>query len=839
MAPDDTDQRRNPSDADAALELRASEERFRELIENVQDVVWSVRFAHDPLRAPTSFVSNQSWDLLGHRPEEFLANPKLWSAGVHPDDWPMVEAASEQLAAGGPSQTRVYRFRHGRTGEYIWLEDRLAPRRDAAGAVVGLFGVARDITARMRAERRDRHRAAVLERIARNDPLPAILAEIVALVEAESGDALCSVLLLDRDGRHLRHGAAPRLPESYNRAIDGVAIGPTVGSCGTCAFTGRRVIVEDIQTHPYWTPYRELAEGAGLRSCWSEPILCSKGKVLGTFAIYHEQPRAPTPSDLDAIGLAANLASIAIERVRAEESLRESEERFRVIFEQAAVGAVQLDVRTNRFARMNDRFCRILGRTEAEVRACDVAAVTHPDDREATARALARLVSGEIREYALEKRYVRPNGEVRWVNLNVSAMWRPGDSPTLNIGIVEDITDRKKAEEDRRRLEDQLRHAQKLESLGVMAGGIAHDFNNLLTGILGYCDLARRELPLISPAGDLIDQAVQGARQAADLTKQMLAYSGKGTFAVEPIVLANLVEEMARLLQISISKRCVLRLDFDRALPAIEADSAQIRQIVMNLVINASEAIGDRDGTIAVSAAARECDRAALDGAIAEPPLAPGRYVVLEVADTGAGMTAETRAKIFDPFFTTKFTGRGLGLSAVLGIVRGHRGGIQCESAPGRGTTFRLFFPAAGRAAERTAESSRTADLWRGRGTVLVVDDESSILQMARQMLKTMGFAVLTAADGRSALDVFQDAKEPIDLVLLDRTMPHMDGDETFRELMKIAPELRVVMTSGYSEQAVAGLGDRLAGFLQKPYRFDELRTAVRRALAPERRTVS
>lgn len=822
---------------DADNELRASEERFRELIENVQDVVWSVRFAEDPLLAPTTYVSNQSWEILGHRPEEFLTNSKLWSSAVHPDDWSKVVAATERLAAGGPNLTRVYRFRHGLTGEYIWLEDRLAPRRDASGAVIGFFGIARDVTERKRAERREHHRAAVLERIARNDSLPEILEEIVALVEAESSDTLCSVLLLDRDGRNLRHGAAPRLPEFYIRAIDGVAIGPNVGSCGTCAFTGRRVIVEDIPSHPFWSAFRELADRARLRSCWSEPILSSTGRVLGTFAIYHDQPRSPTPIELETIGIAATLASIAIERMRSEESLRESEERFRVIFEQAAIGVVQLDVRTNRFVRMNERYCRILGRSEQELRECDIATVTHPDDRESSTRALARLVSGEVREYSLEKRYLRPDGEIRWVNLNVSAMWRPGEPPSLNIAVVEDITDRKKAEEDRRRLEDQLRHAQKLESLGVMAGGIAHDFNNLLTGILGYCDLARRELPPGSTAGDLIEQAVRGARQAADLTKQMLAYSGKGTFVVEPVVLSNLIEDMARLLQISISKRCVLRFDFDPRLPAIEADSAQIRQIVMNLVINASEAIGDRDGTIAVTAASHECDSAALVGVIADPPLQPGRYVVLEVADSGAGMTVETRARIFDPFFTTKFTGRGLGLSAVLGIVRGHHGGIQCESEPGRGTTFRLFFPAATREADRVAEPSRTTDLWRGRGTVLVVDDEASIVQLARQMLKTMGFSVLTASDGRSALEVYRSAREPIDLVLLDRTMPLMDGDETLRELLLYDPDARVVMTSGYSEQSVAAIGHKLAGFLQKPYRFDDLRTVVRRALVPPDRS--
>jgi PAS domain S-box-containing protein len=834
MATDNSNLRRltlQPGSGDSTRDLRASEERFRELIENVHDVVWSVRFADDPLRGPTTFVSSQSRELLGYSPDDFLENANLWSSCVHPDDLPRLEETARRLTSGGPAQTRVYRFRHGRTGEYRWLEDRLAPRRNSAGELIGLFGVARDITDRTRADRREAHRLIVLERIAKRTPLREQLEAIVAMIEDESNDALCSVLLLE--GRQLRHGASQRLPEFYIRAVDGVEIGPTVGSCGTCAHTGRRVVVEDIQADPLWKEYRELAARAGLRSCWSEPILSSTGVVLGTFAIYHDHPQAPSSLELDAIATAANLASIAIERENSEQSLRESEERFRVIFEKAAVGVVQLDVRTYRFARMNERYCQILGRSEDEVRATNFKELTHPDDRAASVAALDQLVSGKVRTYALEKRYVRPNGEVRWVNLNVSAMWRPDEPPSLNIGIVEDITDRKKAEDDRRRLEEQLRHAQKLESLGVMAGGIAHDFNNLLTGILGYCDLARRELAPGSVAHDFIVEAVQGARQAADLTQQMLAYSGKGTFVVGPVVLSKLIEDMARLLHISISKRCALRFDFEPNLPAIEADAAQLRQIVMNLVINASDAIGDRDGTIAVSAVTLTRDRIVTDCGPGDRELPEGRYVVLEVADTGCGMTAETRSKIFDPFFTTKFTGRGLGLSAVLGIVRGHGGAIQCVSEPGRGTTFRLYFPVSTRGSNDCLASGAEGDDWRGRGTVLVVDDEEAILAMAQHMLRAMGFEVQTASNGRMALELLRESSEPIDLILLDRTMPHMDGDETFREIMKLRPDARVILSSGYSEQAAATTtAGRLSGFLQKPYRYDELQSAIRKALA-------
>ncbi len=349
------------------------------------------------------------------------------------------------------------------------------------------------------------------------------------------------------------------------------------------------------------------------------------------------------------------------------------------------------------------------------------------------------------------------------------------------LGSWQDITARKKAEDERLVLERQVQHAQKLESLGVLAGGIAHDFNNLLTSILGYADLAIYELPSSSPAKELIEEAVSGARQAAELTKQMLAYSGKGHFVVEPLDLSSLVEELTRLLHISISKKCVMRFELMPNLPAAMADAVQMRQIIMNLVINASEAIGDRSGAITIRTGAAHCDRAALGEAYLGDELPEGLYVYVEVTDNGCGMSAETSAKIFDPFFTTKFTGRGLGLAAVLGIVRGHQGAIQCTSVLGQGTTFKVLFPACPLHAKIAEGAEAAAQKWRGSGTILVVDDEETIRALARHMLLKMGFQVLTAVDGREALEIFRAEGDKIRLVLLDMTMPHLDGDETFR----------------------------------------------------------
>ena len=402
-------------------------------------------------------------------------------------------------------------------------------------------------------------------------------------------------------------------------------------------------------------------------------------------------------------------------------------------------------------------------------------------------------------------------------------------------GFFQDVTDQRQNEDLRQQLEVQVQQAQKLESLGVLAGGIAHDFNNLLTSILGNADLALSELSPLSPARGHLEEIEKTSRRAADLCRQMLAYSGKGRFVVQPLDLNHLVEEMTHLLSVSISKKAVMRFNFYKGLPTIMADATQMRQVVMNLIINASEAIGDKSGVIAVTSGAMDCDAAYLATTFAGQHMAPGQYVYIEVSDTGSGMDQATIARIFDPFFTTKFTGRGLGLAAVLGIVRGHRGAIKVYSELGKGSTFKVLFPAHEQANDHGAATGtgKTPD-WRGSGAVLVVDDEETIRSVARRMLEKSGFEVLLAADGREALEVFRIHHGRVRLVVLDMTMPHIDGEACFRELRRIDPRVKVIMTSGYNEQDVVSrfTGKGLAGFVQKPFRTVDLIECVRSSLS-------
>ena len=398
--------------------------------------------------------------------------------------------------------------------------------------------------------------------------------------------------------------------------------------------------------------------------------------------------------------------------------------------------------------------------------------------------------------------------------------------------------ERSMLEVERRQLEAQVQHTQKLESLGVLAGGIAHDFNNLLGGILGNAELALGRLDEDNPARPLLEEISRAAERSAELSNQMLAYSGKGKFVVQPFDLGEMVREMASLLQRAISKKAMLVFELAEDLPLVEGDVTQIRQVVMNLITNGSDALEDEPGTITLRTRAIEVAEGELRTDDAGLVLAPGDYVALEVTDTGCGMSEATRRRIFEPFFTTKFTGRGLGMSAVLGIVRGHRGAIEVTSEPGAGSMFRFMMPVCeGREFAAAGADSETPITWQEseteEGIILVVDDEEIVRLLARSILEDAGFQVLECHDGQQAIECYQRHRDEIAAVLLDLTMPVLDGIETFEILREMSPSLRIVFSSGYSEQvALARLSQcGPVGFVQKPYRPHNLLAKVREVL--------
>jgi PAS domain S-box-containing protein len=388
--------------------------------------------------------------------------------------------------------------------------------------------------------------------------------------------------------------------------------------------------------------------------------------------------------------------------------------------------------------------------------------------------------------------------------------------------------------------EAQSRHVQKLESLGVLAGGIAHDFNNLLHVVLGNADIALSRLPARSSARRPLEEVVRATVRAADLTRQMLAYSGKGAFVVRHLDLSTEVREMATLLQTAISKQASLVWELASDLPAVNADPTQIRQIVMNLITNASDALRDTSGTITLRTGVLQPDHlndAGLGAPVldAEPVGPAATYVFLEVTDTGAGMTPDTLQRIFDPFFSTKYSGRGLGLAAVMGIVQSHRGLIRIRTEPGQGTSFRVLLPAVPGTARTQEQPSAARTEWHGHGTVLVVEDEEGVRDVAERILKDFGLQTITAVDGRDALDILERGGNQITAVLMDLSMPRMGGQEALRQLRQTWPDLPVIMMSGYTEESVAAqfseAGPGATAFLQKPFFAEDLMGVLRRVL--------
>ena len=522
------------------------------------------------------------------------------------------------------------------------------------------------------------------------------------------------------------------------------------------------------------------------------------------------------------------------ERQKSEEQLRNSREYFATVFNSINEALFIANAATGQVLDVNRRMLDMYGlpsREEALAAGLGPISAGTPPYSPAEAAIWIRkaYTDGPQNFEWLAK---RRDGHLFWVEMNIRRVQIGADDRM--VVTARDITERKKTEDERLRYERRMQDAQKLESLGLLAGGIAHDFNNLLTAILGNIDLALLDIPHNSTARDDLRTAISATQRAAELAQQMLAYSGKGRFVTEWVEVPAAIQEITQMIKASISKNADLRMRFPPSLPPIEADATQLRQVVMNLVINASEALENRPGTIDLSAGV-------LDGRSVPPaqlwprePLPPGPYLYIEIVDSGAGMGPDVLNKIFDPFFSTKFVGRGLGLPAVLGIVRGHKGAIQVGSRPGRGTTFRVFFPAKPKPATAAASPDAPVPGARTRsGLILLVDDESGVRETASKLLSRMGYQVTCAGDGEQAIQLFRSQADRIVGVILDLTMPQLDGVQTLIRLRLIRENVPVIISSGYGEQDVMQRfeGLHVNGFISKPYTLDGLRQALDQSL--------
>ncbi len=767
------DVRENSAAEDALWER---EENYRALIENSHDVV--MRFDDQgrhlyvsPSVADITDMARENFIGKTHReigfPEELC---DLWEQGIR-----------KVLETGEPFETE-FEFAGAEGVRYVnW---RLFPEGGCDGQVKTVVTVARDITEFRNAEQNYR----------------AIFHEML------DGFALHEIIC-DAAGK----------PIDYRFLAVNPAFERLTGLKGADVI-GKRVLEILPNTESHWI------ETYGAVALTGEPAYFENyAQELGRhFEVTSYRP---------AMGQFACIFVDVTKRFRAEQALKESEAKFRSVVNASPLGMFIYELEEDGRLILVDRNPAaddILKRDCSQLIGTSIEEAFPPLANTGLVERVCLAASEGVAWHADEVNYKDDRIEGLY---EVHAFQT---SPGQVAVTFFDITERKKAQKEKQKLQERMLHSQKLESMGVLAGGIAHDFNNLLTAILGNAELAARQLPPDSAVRESIDEIQKASNRAADLTNQMLAYSGKGRFLVQLTSVNDLVQEITQLLSVSISKKVSLKYEFAENLPAVEADATQLRQVVMNLITNASEAIGDEVGEIVVSTGLMKADRSYFAKTYMREELPEGQYVYLEVSDTGCGMDKQTKAAIFDPFFTTKFTGRGLGLASVLGIVRSHNGTISVQSAPGEGTKFRVLLPPSSLAAveARSVESpaveqavtNEQAESNAG-GSVLVVEDEAGIRNLAKAALESSGFTVFEAEDGREAIEIMARHAGDISAVMLDLTMPHMSGEETFTEIRKLDPQVPIILCSGYSEQDVSSrfAGRDSAGFVQKPYRLGEL----------------
>jgi len=512
-----------------------------------------------------------------------------------------------------------------------------------------------------------------------------------------------------------------------------------------------------------------------------------------------------------------------------DQTVIEKTARLTAVIQHAADAIITLDTHGS-IEMVNPAACHMFGYDEKNFLMLHIANIFSPQNPCDNAMALVHYIpqhkDSSSPVAALEGQ--RCNGECFPMEVSLSDMQNEKEKTgrPVFLLLIRDVSAAKK-------MREQLEHTQRLESLGVLAGGIAHDFNNLLTAIMGNAAMARMKISDLSPVAEMLEHIETASEKAAQLCRQMLAYSGKGRFVVRHIDMNELVQEMTNLLKISINKSTVLRLDLSKqALPPVHGDAAQLQQVIMNLVINASESIEGRSGTVAVRTGLTHLTEGMLKDLHSKDAINDGYYVSIEVSDTGCGMSEDTQKHLFDPFFTTKFTGRGLGMSATQGIVRGHHGAIKVYSEENKGTTFNIMLPIAEDSSVALQHEQANAALsvdavpWQGEGVILVIDDEETIRATARLMLQTIGFTVRLANDGEAGIADYRQHQQNIIAVLLDMTMPGLNGEETFRALRLINPDVQVILSSGYNEQEAISFfaGKGLTGFIQKPYSIQSLR---------------
>ena len=717
---------------------------------------------------------------FGYEPSDFTSGKIRQEDAIHPDDMERVYNESMIYRNSGALQfEQAYRMRNG-DGSYCWVYDYTIIDRNEKGEINFLAGYILDITQRKKADE--------------------ILLQRELQYQAIFNSVSDSLLIFDLNGRIVEANPAASKMFGYTyQEMDEKSIKDIIHpDFHEIIDNFRKIEIDDYFKN----------EAAGI---------CCDGKKINI------DIRGSKLSFNGELHLMAVIQDITGQKQMMED-LKKSEKKFRTLVHDAIYGIYRSSME-GRFLEVNPALCKMLGYNSVE----ELLDLDLHTDLYANPEERQKLIDQYKQTQRIENidvDWLKKNGDVIEVRLSGHPIFgEDGETEGFEM-IAEDVT-------DRRKFEIRIQQAQKFESIGVLAGGIAHDFNNILAVVIGNSELGIMALPEEHPVRELLENIRNSAERAADLTKQMLAYSGQGKYVVKPYYLTKLIKEMLGLLKASFPREIEVQTSLAPHIPPVLADYVQLQQIIMNVTLNAAEAIKTEDGNILIETGFMELDADFIKSSIADESVKPGKFVYFHIMDNGEGMDEATASRIFEPFYTTKFTGRGLGLSAVLGIVRGHNGVIKIFSKPGEGTSFKIFLPASEQPIEKEKSEEPVEELLKTGGTILLVDDEEGVRGATEQILQYFGFNVLLAADGLEGVEVFRKNAGKITMVILDMKMPRMNGREAFEEIRKIDKDVKVLLSSGYNEQEAMRLfdGKDIAGFIQKPYTIDALRDKIKAIL--------
>jgi len=745
--------------------------------------------------------------ILGYTEDEFTAKPI--QDFIHPDDRQRTADEIARQLKGGVTSNFQNRYQC-KDGSYRWLSWQVSTPDDEGK----VYAVASDIHTLKQTETLVEATSEILAQIASGAPASIIYDAIALMYEARHPGMRCSMLELK--GHTLIHDGAPSLPKDYCTAVNGLEYGPNVGSCGTATFTGKRVLVEDIATDPRWENYKQFALPHGLRSCWSQPIKSSTGQVLGAFGMYYNHPAMPNKDELADLKSAAQLAGLVIERERREAKLRTLSQAI----EQAGESVIITDTR-GLIEYVNPSFTAMTGYSSEEVLGKTPRVLKSGLQTDVYYEELwATISSGAVFSNTITDK--RKDGSHYPAIMSVAPIFDENKCITNYVGLQQDMTEYKL-------LESQFRQSQKMEALGTLVGGIAHDFNNMLAGITGNLYLAKQfsmDNPYVLQKLGNVESL---SYRAAEMIKQLLTFARKDVVNMKQLPITSFIKETLKLLQSSVPENITFTHHICADALSINADATQIHQMLLNLVINAVDALEKTEKPrITISLEAVHIDAEHIKK---HADFITGEYAHLSVQDNGCGIPESMTDLLFEPFFTTKEIGKGtgLGLAMVFGAVKNHHGFIEAESVENESSTFHIYFPLVHKNHDVLSNQNSDTTVRAQGETILFVDDQEDILETTSEVLESMDYQVITAANGEQAVEVFKAHEAEIDLIIMDVVMPIMSGDQAAQMIRQLNPNIKIIFSTGYDKFAQLEMNHEVV--ISKPFSIEKMSPLIRQTI--------